>query len=173
MESSLALILLLTLSLLVRPKLPEGSTSVPPRPRGRVLVLDGGASRKTGLLGVCVGVEELFVVTEERNGGTGGISIFGSGGNGHTGLLITIDGVSRRERPGEEGILDLGPIVLLLLFVMWVGDVDTAVKDGELIAGSVAPFSCEVVRGGIGIDRLGFGGRGLGSVETPALGGVL
>jgi hypothetical protein len=168
MESSSTLILLRTLSVLLRPKLPECSASVTLRPRGRVLVLDGGASRKAGLLGVCVGVEELL----ECNGGTGGISIFGNGGNGHTGLLITIDGVIRKERPGEEGILDLGPIVALL-FVVRVGDVDTIVKDGEPTAGSVAPFSCEVVRSGIGIDRLGFGGRGLDGVETPALGGVL
>ena len=117
---------------------------------------------------------ELLVVTEEGSGGTGGISIFGSGGNGHIGLLITIDGVSRKERPGEGGILGLGPIVAALwLFVVEVGDVDIAAKDGELIGGSVAAFSCEVIGGGIGIDRLGLGTRGLGGVEILAFGGIL
>lgn len=163
------LIFLLILSLVRRPKLGTLPPSVTLRPRGRVLVLAGGLRRKMVFFGVCTGDAEfpLDELAEVGSGGTGGISMFGKGGRGHTGLLMTIEGVSRR--PGDGGTLDLGPIVL----VPKVGEVELDVKEGEPAAGAVAALSCDIIRGGIGIDRLGFKGRGLVGIGSTATAEVL
>lgn len=133
----------------------------------------GGGRRKLGFFDV-LDVWELEGGDDESEDdeGPGGLSIGGRGGKGHTGRLMVIDGVTLNDKPGDGGSFIRGSLADGVAFEMadpaGVALLDEKPELTKIIsvpidlegesAGAVAAFVCSV---GIGMERLGFGGRGL------------